>query len=115
LAREKISTKKISDYDSTEYTHAAVAAYVASNMADVGFGVETAARRFDLDFIPIARENYLFACKTSALDQSLLKSLRHLMQNASFRNTVDALAGYEGAQSGLIVSFEDAFAKSVGS
>jgi molybdate transport repressor ModE-like protein len=114
LAREKISTKKISDYDSTEYTHAAVAAYVASNMADMGFGVETAARRFDLDFIPIARENYLFACKTSALDQSLLKSVCHLMQSASFRSTVDALAGYEGAQSGLIVSFEDAFAKSVG-
>jgi hypothetical protein len=36
------------------------------------------------------------------------------MQSASFRSTVDALAGYEGAQSGLIVSFEDAFAKSVG-
>ncbi len=115
LAREKISSKKIRDFDSVEYTHAAVAAYVASNMADVGFGVETAARRFDLDFIPIARENYLFACKKSALDQSLLKSVRQLMQGIAFRNTVNALAGYDGLQSGTLVSFDEAFVQKDGS
>jgi len=58
LAKEKINTRNIADYDSAEFTHAAVAAYIASNMADVGFGVETAARRFDLDFIPIARDDF---------------------------------------------------------
>jgi molybdate-binding protein len=32
-----------------EFTHAAVAAYVASDMADASFGVEAAARQFGLD------------------------------------------------------------------
>jgi molybdate transport repressor ModE-like protein len=109
LAKEKISTKTIANYDSAEYTHSAIAAYVASNMADVGFGVETAARRFDLDFIPIARENYFFACKASALDQNLLNSIRNIMQSASFRNTVNSLAGYDGTKSGTIASFEETF------
>ena len=36
-----------------EFTHAAVAAYVASGMADASFGVEAAARQFGLDFIRI--------------------------------------------------------------
>jgi molybdate-binding protein len=93
-----------------EYTHSAVAAFVASNMADVGFGVETAARRFDLDFIPLARENYIFACKNSALKQSLLKSVCSIMQSVAFRHAVDTLAGYDGTQSGELVSFEETFA-----
>jgi molybdate transport repressor ModE-like protein len=109
LAKEKINTRNIADYDSAEFTHAAVAAYIASNMADVGFGVETAARRFDLDFIPIARENYFFACKASALDQSMLKSTLHILHSTAFRDTVNALAGYDGTQSGSIATFAEAF------
>ena len=79
-------------------------------MADVGFGVETAARRFDLDFIPLASENYIFACKSSALKLSLLKSVSNIMQSVAFRHAVDALAGYDGSQSGELVSFEETFA-----
>lgn len=110
LAKAKIIPKQIADYENVEYTHAAVAAYVASGMADVGFGVQTAAKRFDLDFIPIAREKYFFACKTNALEQNLLKSALGIMCSENFRATVNALAGYDGAQSGTIVSFEETFA-----
>jgi molybdate transport repressor ModE-like protein len=109
LAKEQIQARDITDYDSAEYTHSAVAAYVASNMADAGFGIETAARRFELDFIPIARENYFFACNASALDHALLKTARHVMQSASFRDTVNVLAGYDGTRSGSVSTFEEAF------
>ena len=78
-------------------------------MADVGFGVETAAKRFDLDFISIAREKYFFACKAVALNKHLLKSTRKIMQSSSFRHTVNALTGYDGNESGTIATFEETF------
>jgi len=109
LAKEKINSRDIADYGSAEYTHAAVAAFVASNMADVGFGVETAARHFDLDFIPIAKENYFFACKSSALNQSLLKSTRNTLRSTAFRNTISGLIGYDGTHSGTIATFDETF------
>lgn len=109
LQKEKISPKQIADYDHVEYTHAAVAAYVASGMADVGFGVETAAKRFDLDFIPITREKYFFACKANTLEHSLLQSTLKIMHSKTFRATVNALPGYEGSESGMIVDFTEAF------
>lgn len=109
LAKEKINSRDIADYDSAEYTHAAVAAFVASNMADVGFGVETAARHFDLDFIPIAKENYFFACKAGALNQNLLTSTRNILHSTAFRNTVNGLAGYDGTHSGTIATFDETF------
>lgn len=109
LAKENINTKSIADYDNAEFTHSAIAAYVASNMADIGFGVETAAKRFDLNFLPLAQENYFFACKTSTLDSSMLKTVRTIMQDAAFRDTVNALPGYDGTRSGAIVTIEEIF------
>ncbi|WP_312484670.1 substrate-binding domain-containing protein [Massilia timonae] len=83
-----------------EFTHAAVAAYVASGMADVGFGVETAARRFDLDFIPVIRERYFLACDAGALETPLLTSAQAAMAGEAFREVLSALPGYDGALSG---------------
>jgi len=83
-----------------EFTHAAVAAYVASGMADVGFGVETAARRFDLDFIPVIRERYFLACDAGALETPLLTSAQAAMAGGSFREVLSTLPGYDGALSG---------------
>ena len=49
LALHGIDEAKIMGGQQMEFTHAAVAAYVASGMADASFGVEAAARQFGLD------------------------------------------------------------------
>ena len=67
LQRHGIAPRQVSGYDSTELTHAAVAAFVASGMADVGMGVQTAAHRFGLHFIPLLKERYFFALPADAL------------------------------------------------
>ena len=100
LADLGIAPAVINRSGSAEFTHAAVAAYVASGMADVGFGVETAARRFDLGFIPVIREQYFLACNVSALDTSLMKSAQTAMASSAFRDELSALPGYDGALCG---------------
>lgn len=45
LALNKVDESEINGLEQIEFTHAAVAAYVASDMADVSFGVEAAARQ----------------------------------------------------------------------
>lgn len=109
LSKERILPRKIADYDHVEYTHSAVAAYIASGMADVGFGVETAAKKFNLDFIPMVRERYFFACKASALKHSLLKPTLNIMQSKQFRDEVNALSGYDGSDAGVLVNFAQIF------
>ena len=61
LQARGIAPARIDGYRNGEFTHAAVAAYIGSGMADVGFGVETAARRFGLGFVPVLKERYFFA------------------------------------------------------
>jgi molybdate transport repressor ModE-like protein len=102
LADRALDPHRIAGFDSAEFTHAAVAAYVASGMADVSFGVETAARRFDLDFIPICRERYFLACNKGALATPSLQAAREAMASDSFRSALAALPGYDGSTSGTL-------------
>lgn len=109
LAGDGVSPKKINGFENTEFTHSAVAAFVASGMADVGFGVQTASQRFGLDFIPLVRERYFFAVPTASLNDPLVQSVVNILQSPAFRHTVDELAGYDGTDTGKIQSLQEAF------
>lgn len=104
LASAGVDTRAIAGYDSAEFTHAAVAAFVASGMADAGFGVETAARRFQLDFIPVIREQYLLACRQDALSAPMVRAAQQVMASDTFKATIAALPGYDGAKCGTQVA-----------
>ncbi|GGX88325.1 LysR family transcriptional regulator [Massilia dura] len=100
LAEAGIDPAGIAGHDSAEFTHAAVAAYVASGMADISFGVETAARRFGLDFIPVCRERYFLACDRAALAQPVLAAVAAAMAHGGFRAALADLPGYDGSLAG---------------
>jgi len=70
------------------------AAYVASGMADVGFGLETPARQFKLDFLPLASERYFLLCRAAALDTPAMEQLLAALRDPAFNAAVDALPGY---------------------
>jgi molybdate transport repressor ModE-like protein len=111
LAALNIDPARINGYDSAEFTHAAVAAYIASGMADVGFGLEAAARRFQLDFVPLLAERYFLACDTQALRQPALQRVLALLRGAELRAVIDALPGYDGRACGELLTIEQAFAR----
>jgi molybdate transport repressor ModE-like protein len=100
----------INGFNSAEFTHSAVAAYIASGMADAGFGMRAAAAQFRLDFIPLVREQYYFAVRSDAVDTSPMSDLIALMRQPAYTALVAALPGYDATHTGQLVSVEDAFA-----
>ena len=109
LAQHDISPAQVNGFENTEFTHSAVAAFIASGMADVGFGVQTAAERFKLDFIPLVRERYFFAVNAETLEQPQMKELVSVLRSTEFRNVVNQLPGYDAADTGNILSLTEAF------
>ncbi|KMQ72972.1 substrate-binding domain-containing protein [Marinobacter subterrani] len=93
-----------------EFTHTAVAAFVAAGMADVGFGVEAAASQFNLDFVEMAREHYLLLCHKDRMDQSNLNHLLNLMRSQPFIDRIHHLPGYEPDAPGTVTTFEQLLA-----
>ncbi|HUN90896.1 MAG TPA: substrate-binding domain-containing protein [Burkholderiaceae bacterium] len=109
LAQEKVDPATVAGYDSTEFTHAAVAAYIASGMADAGFGLEIGARRFNLDFVPLLRERYFFACEQAAIERPALRNVVRLLRSREMREIIDALPGYDSRIAGRVVTLDEAF------
>lgn len=94
LAANGIDPARIDGYAHEEFTHDAVAASVASGTADAGFGIEAAAARYDLDFVPLVDERYGFALRHTALESPAVQTLLRRMAGKTFRARLLALPGY---------------------
>ncbi|MEY5099915.1 MAG: hypothetical protein RJA36_2634 [Pseudomonadota bacterium] len=112
LDQAGLRTEAIAIDHHSEFTHAAVAAYIASGMADAGLGVETPSRRFQLDFIPLANERYFLLTNESCLQTPVLQAVLSTMRSQEFRSAIDALPGYSAKNCGEIQTIQQAFAGS---
>ncbi len=109
LQRTGIDADGILGYDSGEFTHAAVAAFVASGMADIGFGIEPAARQFRLDFVPLVQERYMLACHKDNLRLAPIRELISLLQGPEFLELIAAVPGYSPDEPGSVVALKEVF------
>jgi molybdate-binding protein len=110
LRKAGVAPEQVNGYEQGEYTHAAVAAYVASGMADVALGVEPPARQFRLDFVPVASERYFLLCHEHSLGKPQFKVLLNILQGAEFSEAVNRLPGYVATGTGQVVTLREAFA-----
>ncbi len=102
LDQRGIDPSKMRGYEREEYTHLAVAAAVASGVADVGLGIMAAARALDLDFVPLASEQYELVFPQEFYESRLLRPLLDTLYDDRFKSAVDALPGYDTSPMGQI-------------
>ncbi|VVE62538.1 LysR family transcriptional regulator [Pandoraea captiosa] len=109
LAREGIDPSTVAGAENIEFTHAAVAAYIASGRADTGLAIEAAASQFGLDFIPILTERYCLMFPESAGESPHLQSLLAILQSDAYRQAVHAIPGYSESATGRVTPLSEAF------
>lgn len=109
LREASIDTADIPGYEQGEYTHAAVAAYVASGMADVGFGLEAPARRFHLAFLPVAQERYFLLCRAGLMASPAIRVLVNALRDPVLRGRIDALPGYDASIAGDVTPLQQVY------
>src|SRR3990167_1493374 len=108
LQQAQIESAGIDGFHNEEYSHAAVAAYVACGMAGVGFGVEAAARMFGLAFIPMAREHYCLLCHQDSLALPAMGALLEVLQHPEFQARIGQLPGYALSRPGEVLPLSQA-------
>jgi molybdate transport repressor ModE-like protein len=105
LASQGLDPATIDGYASrTEDTHVAVAAAVAAGAADIGLGVEAAARASGLHFVPLVDEDYYLVCLKDRLDTPAMLSLRATLAGPAWAQALLALPGYAPQQAGQVLS-----------
>lgn len=109
LQKEGVAASQIRGYEQCELTHAAVAAFVASDMADAGYGIETPARQFKLDFVPSQTERYFLLCNVASIESPTVQGMLAILRSDAFTSAVDQLAGYQVNDSGSVHELGEAF------
>lgn len=99
-----IDPHKINGYHTDEYTHLGVAIAVLSGVADVGMGVLAAAQALDLDFIPVATEQYDLVIPEEFFNTEIIQFVLATLRSDSFKKRVVALGGYSVDRTGEEVS-----------
>jgi putative molybdopterin biosynthesis protein len=100
LSRSGISYQQVRGYIQETRTHTGVAQAIAQGRADVGLGIQAAARSFGLDFIPLFQERYDLVIPGEQVESQRLQPFLNQLQSAEFRRTMDGLGGYETAHTG---------------
>jgi len=108
LDQHDLDSTRLDGYERVEFTHAAVAAYVASGMADAAFGVEAAARQFDLDFVRWVTEDYFFVCHKHTLESESVQRVLAIMRSKEFHDAVAQLPGYTAKDAGSVKGMREA-------
>jgi putative molybdopterin biosynthesis protein len=98
---------EVTGYYTEEFTHLAVAAAVAGGVADVCLGIEAAARRLKLDFIPLFREDYYLLARRETIEREDIQEIVALLRTENFRNIAATFPGYDASDAGSILPLED--------
>ena len=104
LAQAALAPGELAGYARNEPSHTAVAQAVAAGAADVGMGIELAARARGLGFVPLVHESYHLACLKASLDQPATRALRTLLQTPEWQRQLAALPGYTPQHCGEVLA-----------
>ena len=102
LRQEGISPAQVQGYDWELFTHLNVAAAVKAGDADTGLGIHSAAQALDLDFVPVAWEEYELCIPAELESHPGVQAVLELLRDPEFLKAVEALGGYDCSESGRI-------------
>ncbi len=102
LHRAGIEPGAVSGYGLEFPTHLAVAQAVTKGEADVGLGIEAAARAYGLKFVPVTPEPYELAIPAELAGQAPVQALLQTLASPTFRRVVATLEGYDLARAGAL-------------
>ena len=101
-----LDTAAIYGYDREELTHTSVAAQIVSGSADVGMGIYSAAKLYDLDFIPVCIEQYDLIIPDHAWDSPMVQQLIDTLKSEEFKEKILALGGYTVENPGEVIPID---------
>lgn len=107
LKSEDIDKDDIVGFHTEEFTHLAVAAAVSAGVADVGLGIEAAARRLNMDFVPLFKEDYYLLAKYDTLEREDVQSILSILRAEPFRKIVHEFRGYDASQAGTVATLAE--------
>ena len=88
------------------FLHISHQSQIVSGSADVGMGIYSAAKLYELDFIPVCIEEYDLIIPDSAWETPAVKKLLKTLKSEQFKEKLNALGGYTVDDPGEIIEID---------
>jgi len=104
--QENLNVDAIYGYDREELTHTSVAAQIVSGSADAGMGIYSAAKLYDLDFIPVCIEEHDLIIPDHAWDTPMVQQMLATLKSEAFKEKILSLGGYTVENPGEMIPLD---------
>jgi len=102
LSKEGLRKSDLRSVDAIQRSETDLAMAIAAGRADVGLGIEAAARQFQLEFTPLAIERFDLLVWRKAFFDPPFQRLIRFSGNAQFQARAKAFGGYDCSEFGAV-------------
>ena len=95
LSRKGIETENIKGYSREVFTHLETGIFIKRREADVGMGIMPVSKILDLEFIPVAEEEYGFLFISEFTKEKNYEILIDLINSKEIKRRAEKLGGYK--------------------
>lgn len=103
LRMNNIPSYSLNGYNHELTSHFSIASAVSGGQADVGVGIENAAKMVDLEFIPLIKEQYDLVILKNNNKKELVEIIQQAVNSKQFRSQLEQLKGYDLSMTGKIL------------
>lgn len=102
LVEKGIERCRIDGYEREEPSHTRVGIMIKESVADCGITIYSVAKLFDLDFIPLAEEDFDLVVSESFVEDEKFRILYGIITSDEFRKKLESFGGYNTSETGRI-------------
>lgn len=103
LRIHQLSPKNIKGYAHEETSHLSVASAVSTGLADVGVGIEKAAKIVGIDFVPLITERYDLVILKTPENEQTIRLVKEILSSPLFQSEITSIGDYDLSQTGTIL------------
>lgn len=108
LKDENLDYINLKGYDYEVATHLDVAMAIKNGTAEAGLGIMEAAKIADLDFIPLAKEEYDFLINPEIKNSEKIKEFIKFLKSDFLKKKIESLDGYSLNKPGEVIEIKEA-------
>lgn len=103
LYNHEIPAKQIQGYDREEKTHLGVALKIANGEADFGIGIQSAAQRMGLGFVPLFKERFDLVVLQETTERPEWQQIMAVLNSPAYHRAIEQQVGYDTSLTGKVI------------
>ncbi|MED3550688.1 helix-turn-helix transcriptional regulator [Cytobacillus praedii] len=98
-----IRSSEVNGYFSEETSHLTIASSIACGKADIGIGIEKAAKIVGVEFVPLIKERYDLVLIKNEENKEIINRIHHILNSEEMKKDIQLMGDYDMTETGKVM------------